>query len=170
MKIFKKKNGGYIQLIGKEKMQEWPIELPLIFIEYVRNNLLDSYGDMKKQVEAYLDEIIEDVAIPRFIKVLNGDDADKIISALTRIEEIAKKNLEMVQPIKQYLNELLKNKDKQVAKLSKSISNIFESAERKKKAAEKRKIMREKEKLFLEGKISAEEYALSRKEYLTLKE
>ena len=38
MKIFYKKDGGIVQLIGKEKMKEWPVELPLIFIEYVRNN------------------------------------------------------------------------------------------------------------------------------------
>ncbi|MBN1802865.1 MAG: hypothetical protein JW891_15255 [Candidatus Lokiarchaeota archaeon] len=170
MKIFQKKDGGYVQLIGKEKMLEWPIELPLIFIEYVRTKLLDNYGELKKQVEEYLDEIMEDVAIPRMISVLNGDDKDEIISALTRIEEISKKNVEMAEPIKKYLGNLLKNNNKEIVKLAENISKNFESAERKKTAAQKRKIMREKEQLFLEGKISAEEYANSRKDYLTLKE
>ena len=69
MKIFNKKDGGVVQLIDKEKMIEWPVELPLIFIEYIREKKLDSYDDVniKKQVSAYLEEILRDIAIPRLI-------------------------------------------------------------------------------------------------------
>ncbi|HEY0087479.1 MAG TPA: hypothetical protein VGB37_01475, partial [Candidatus Lokiarchaeia archaeon] len=62
IRIFKKKDGTIVQLIDKEKMQDWPIELPLIFVEYIRSKLLDSYGDVKKEVENYLNEITKDVA------------------------------------------------------------------------------------------------------------
>ncbi len=74
MKIFYKKDGGIVQLIDKEKIKEWPIELPLIFIEYIRNNQLKTYEDskLKKDIEQYLDEVLEDVAIPGLIKVLDG--------------------------------------------------------------------------------------------------
>ena len=65
-------------------------------------------------------------------------------------------------------SQLLGNKE--VKRLSKSILNSFKKAERKKKLAEKRKVMQEKEKDFLAGKISGEEYAKARKEYLILKE
>ncbi len=170
IRIFKKKDGGFVQLIDKEDMAEWPIELPLLFIEYIRTKQLGSYGDAKKEVENYLDEIMSDVAIPRLVSVLEGDDNEKIIMALSRIEEISRKDIEMVKPIKKYLNNLLKKNNKQIVKLAQAISKNFTNAERKKELAQKRKSMREKEKLFLEGKISGEEYAKARKEYLTLKE
>ena len=170
IKIFKKKDGGVVQLIDKEGMKEWPIELPLLFIEYIRNKQLDSYGSAKKEVEKYLDEIMGDVAIPRLVSVLEGDDIEKIILALTRIEEISRKDVDMAKPIKKYLTDLLKKQNKQIVKLAQAISKNFTNAERKKELAQKRKMMREKEKSFLEGKISGEEYAKARKEYLTLKE
>ncbi|MHA1291483.1 MAG: hypothetical protein ACTSQJ_02315 [Promethearchaeota archaeon] len=171
MRIFRKKDGGIIQLIDKEKMEEWPIELPLIFVEYIRNNKLDSYGDasVKKQIDKYLNEITKEVAIPRLISVLGGDNNDEIILALTRIEELSKKNIEMVRPIKPYLEKLSKHRLKKVVQLVKKISNNFDAAQRKKELAEKRKIMQQKEKAFLAGKISAEAYAKARKDYLTLK-
>ena len=171
MKQFEKKDGGIIQLIEKEKMREWPIELPLIFIEYIRTNQLKNYKDVKakKEIEEYLNEIMKDVAIPRLIIVLEGDNKEEIILALSRIEEISKKDVEMAKPIRIYLENLLKNTDKQISKLAQSISNNFVKADRRKELAKKRSIMREKEKSFLEGKINGEEYANARKEYLTLR-
>lgn len=172
MRIFEKKDGGIVQLIDKEKMNEWPVELPLIFIEYVRDKQLSSYEDpnIRKQVSKYLDEILEDVAVPRFISVLEGDDNEEIVKALVRIEELSKKNVEMTKPIQPYLKNLLSNKNKEIVKLAKIIDENFAKAERKKELVKKRKIMQEKEKRFLDGKISAEEYAKSRKDYLLLKE
>jgi len=172
MKIFHKKDGGIVQLIGKEKMQDWPVELPLVFIEYIRDKQLGTYGDNKveKEISAYLDEILKDVAIPRLISVLEGDDQDEIIFALKRIEDLSKKNVEMARPIAPYLEKLIKNSNKDIVKLAESISNNFQKADRRKELAKKRNIMREKESQFLAGKISGEEYAKARREYLTLKE
>lgn len=158
-----------IQLIDKDKMQNWPIELPLIFIEYIRSNQLDTYGSAKKEVEKYLDEVMKDVAVPRLISVLEGNEDDEIISALERIEELAKKNIEMTTPIKPYLINLVDSKNKEIGNLAKNVSKIFERAAKNKEIAKNRKIMREKERDFLAGKINAEEYAKLRKEYLTLK-
>ncbi|TFG00517.1 MAG: hypothetical protein EU540_05235 [Promethearchaeota archaeon] len=153
-------------------MQEWPVELPLIFIEYIREKQIEKYEDakVKKEISTYLNEILKDVAIPRLISVLEGDNNEETISALQRIEELSKKNIEMTRPIKPYLNNLLKHKNKKIVTLAQNISNNFTKADRKKELAKKRKIMQEKEKEFLAGKISGEEYARTRKEYLTLKE
>ena len=172
MRIFNKKDGGIVQLIDKEKMQEWPVELPLIFIEYIREKQIEKYEDanVKKEITNYLDEILKDVAIPRLISVLEGDNNEETISALQRIEDLSKKNIEMTRPIKPYLNNLLKHTNKTIVKLAQNISNNFTKADKKKELAKKRKIMQEKEKEFLAGKISGEEYARTRKEYLTLKE
>jgi hypothetical protein len=172
MKIFNKKDGGIVQLIDKEKMKEWPIELPLIFIEYIRNNQLKTYEDskLKKEIEQYLDEVLEDVAIPGLIKVLDGDNFKETNKALVRIDELAKKKIDLVKPIKPYVEKLVKKDNKEIRKLSNSILESFSKAERRKRLAEKRKIMQEREKEFLAGNISGEEYAKARKEYLILKE
>lgn len=153
-------------------MLEWPVELPLIFIEYIRNNKLKTYEDTKvqKEIEKYLDEIMESVAIPRLIGVLEGDNPEEIILALTRIEELSKKNIDMIKPIQPYLQKVLNSKNKKITKLVKTIGDNFQKAERRKELSIKRKLMREKEKLFIDGKISGEDYAKVRKEYLTLKE
>ncbi len=172
IRVFLKKDGNAIQLIGIEKMLEWPVELPLIFIEYIRNNKLKTYEDTKvqKEIEKYLDEIMESVAIPRLIGVLEGDNPEEIILALTRIEELSKKNIDMIKPIQPYLQKILNTKNKKITKLVKTIGDNFQKAERRKEVSIKRKLMREKEKLFIDGKISGEDYAKVRKEYLTLKE
>ena len=172
MKIFYKKDGGIVQLIDKEKIKEWPIELPLIFIEYIRNNQLKTYegSKLKKEIEQYLDEVLKDVAIPGLIKVLDGDNFEETNKALVRIDELAKKRIELVKPIKPYVEKLVKKNNKEIRKLSNSILESFAKAERRKRLAEKRKIMQEREKEFLAGKISGEEYANARKEYLILKE
>jgi len=172
MRIFHKKDGGIIQLIDKDKMEEWSVELPLIFIEYIKDKQLDKYEDakVKKEVSAYLDEILKDVAIPRLISVLEGEDEEETISALERIKEISKKNVEMARPIKPYLENLSKSKNKSVVNITKDISNSFTKADRRKELAKKRKIMQEKEKQFMAGKISGADYAKARKEYLTLKD
>ena len=81
IKIFHKNDGGIIQLIDKEKMNEWPVELPLLFIEYIREKKLETYGDKKKEVENYLDEIMKEIAIPRLIGVLEGNDDEEILLA-----------------------------------------------------------------------------------------
>jgi len=172
LKIFNKKDGGIIQLIDKEKMQEWPVELPLIFIEYIRNNLFNNYEDstVKKDIETYLNEILEEVAIPRLINVLDGDNIEEIIMALKRIEELSKKRIELIDPIRKYIPGLKNRNNKEIIKLCDIIIDNFDKVEKRKKLTEKRNIMRQKEKDFLEGKISGEEYAKARKDYLILKD
>jgi len=172
MRIFHKKDGGIIQLIDKKNMEEWSVELPLIFIEYIREKQLEKYDDasVKKEISEYLDEILKDIAIPRLISVLEGDNEEETISALERIKEISKKNVDMARPIKPYLDNLSKSKNKNIVKITQEISNNFLKADRRKELAKKRKIMQEKEKQFMAGKISGEDYAKARKEYLTLKE
>ena len=171
MRVFQKKDGSIVQIIDKEKMTEWPIELPLIFIEYVRNNQLKSYDDSKlrKEVENYLDEVLNEVAIPRLIGVLNSDNEEKILEALIRLEELSKKNIEQMEPIKPYLTKLSSSKNEEIRKLLEKISERFSKEENRKELEAKRKLMQQKEKEFLEGNITGEEYAKIRKEYLLLR-
>jgi hypothetical protein len=171
MRIFQKKDGGIVQIIDKEKMKEWPVELPLIFIEYIRNNQLKSYDDnkLKKEVESFLDDVLNNVAIPRLIDVLESDKEDKILEALIRLEELSKKNIDQMEPIKPYLTRLSSLKNEEINALLEKISDRFAKEESRKEVAAKRKLMQQKEKEFLEGKISGDEYAKIRKEYLLLR-
>ena len=171
MKVFQKKDGGIVQIIDKDKMKEWPVELPLIFIEYIRNNQLKSYDDnnLKKEVESFLDDVLNDVAIPRLIDVLESDKEDKILEALIRLEELSKKNIDQMEPIKPYLSRLSSLKNEEIKALLEKISDRFTKEEIRKEVAAKRKLMQQKEKEFLEGKISGDEYAKIRKEYLLLR-
>lgn len=171
MKVFQKKDGGIVQIIDKDKMKEWPVELPLIFIEYIRNNQLKSYDDnnLKKEVESFLDDVLNDVAIPRLIDVLESDKEDKILEALIRLEELSKKNIDQMEPIKPYLSRLSSLKNEEIKALLEKISDRFTKEESRKEVAAKRKLMQQKEKEFLEGKISGDEYAKIRKEYLLLR-
>jgi hypothetical protein len=171
MRVFEKKDGGIVQIINKEKMDDWPVELPLIFIEYIKNNQLKSYDDSKlrKEMENYLDEVLNEVAIPRLIEVLDSDKEEKILEALIRLEELSKKNIEQMEPIKPYLTKLSNLKNDTIQDLLKKISDRFSKEEKRKELLKKRKLMQQKEKEFLEGKISAEEYARIRKEYLLLR-
>jgi len=171
MRVFEKKDGGIVQIINKEKMDDWPVELPLIFIEYIKNNQLKSYDDSKlrKEMENYLDEVLNEVAIPRLIEVLDSDKEEKILEALIRLEELSKKNIEQMEPIKPYLTKLSNLKNDTIQDLLEKISDRFSKEEKRKELLKKRKLMQQKEKEFLEGKISAEEYARIRKEYLLLR-
>ena len=171
IRVFQKKDGGIVQLIDKEKMEGWPVELPLIFIEYVKNNQLKSYDDnkLKKEVENYLNEVLNDIAIPRLIDVLESDKEDEILDALIRLEELSKKNIDQMEPIKPYLKKLTTLKNEKVQNLLTKISERFSSEEKKKELDTKRRLMQQKEKDFLAGKISGEEYAKIRKEYLLLR-
>ncbi|MFO8019511.1 MAG: hypothetical protein R6U96_12870 [Promethearchaeia archaeon] len=170
MRTFHKKDGGIVQLIGKEKMESWSVELPLIFIEYIRSNKLESYDDVKKDVEAYLDEILEDVAIPRLIEILEGDDNEEIIAALERIKNIADENLDMTKPIKPYLEDLKNNQNKEIKGITNDILKLFEREKRRKELNKRRKVMKKKEQQFMDGKISAEEYAKARKDYIEFRD
>jgi hypothetical protein len=173
MRIFHKKDGGIVQLVDKDEIREWPVELPLIFIEYIRKDKLANYKDkqVEKEIEIYLDEILTEIAIPRMISVLDGENETEIKTVLERIDELAKKKIDLVKPIKPYIEKLDKKSNKNdIRKACESILSTFIKEENKKALAEKRKIMRQIEQEFLQGKISGEEYSKARKEYLIMKE
>jgi len=173
MRLFHKKDGGIVQLVDKNEIKEWPVELPLIFIEYIRKEKLGSYKDkqVEKEIEIYLDEILTEIAIPRMISVLDGEDETEIKTVLERVDELAKKKIDLVKPIKSYIEKLdKKSNKKEINKVCESILSTFIKEENKKNLADKRKIMRQVEQEFLQGKISDIEYSKARKEYLIMKE
>jgi hypothetical protein len=170
MRTFRRKDGGVIQLIDKEKMNDWPVELPLIYIEYIRSERMETYGDAQKEVSNYLDDVLKDVAVPRLIEVLEGDNVDEILDALERIAKIADQNLDMARPIKPYLEDLIESKNKEIKGRADDILDEFRKEKRRKELNKRRRKMKEKEDLFMEGKISADEYAEARRNYIEFRD
>lgn len=170
MRTFRRKDGGVIQLIDKDRMNDWPVELPLIYIEYIRSERMETYGDAQKEVSNYLDGVLKDVAVPRLIEVLEGDNIEEILDALERIAKIADQNLDMARPIKPYLEDLLESKNEEIKERADNILDEFRKEKRRRELNKRRRKMKEKEDLFMEGKISADEYAEARRNYIEFRD
>ena len=129
MKIFYKKNGGVIQLIEEEKIQNWSIELPFIFVEYIRSNKLRSYRDDKVQneISEYLDEILTSIAIPKLKKIFDNNNQNEIISILEKFEELSESNVKTANHISPFLPKLLNNSNKNIVKKAQNISQNLKS-------------------------------------------
>jgi hypothetical protein len=127
IKIFYKKDGGVVQLIEMEKIKEWPLELPLIFTDYIRSYKLKTYRDPKVEgeINKYLDEIINKLAIPRVKEVFEGDDLEELQSTLKLFEELSETNTGAVSLISPLLEDLTKNTYKTISsKAQKILKNI----------------------------------------------
>lgn len=123
MKLFYKDDGGVIQLIELEKIQEWSIEMPFIFVEYIRSNKLRSYRDAKAEAEIskYLNEILNKTAIPKIKQILEGSNQGEILSTLSIFEELSETNSRAVMPIQNLLENLTKQTDKKMASQARKI-------------------------------------------------
>lgn len=128
IRIFRKKDGGIVQLIDKEKINEWPIEFPLKFVEDVRSKL-KSYRDINVQdeISKYLDEILTTLAIPNIKEAFESGTRETLSSMLSSFEELSETNAEAIKPIIPLLENLTKNNDKNVAGSAQRILNNIES-------------------------------------------
>ena len=129
MKQFYKEDGGVIQLIEIEKIQEWPIEMPFVFVEYIKTNKLRTYRDVKVEAEIteYLNEILNKIAIPKIQQIFDGSDKDEILTTLSIFEELSETNSRAVMPIQNLLEKLTSNTDKRIISQSRKIlTNIKE--------------------------------------------
>lgn len=107
---------------------EWPIELPLKFVEDVRSKL-KSYRDVKVQEEIskYLDEILTTLAIPNIKEAFESGSQETIFSILSSFEDLSETNAGAVKPIASLLENLTKNNNKKVAGSARKILNNLES-------------------------------------------
>ncbi|MFW9877929.1 MAG: hypothetical protein ACFFG0_33015 [Candidatus Thorarchaeota archaeon] len=129
IKLFYKEDGGVIQLIELEKIKEWPIEMPFIFVEYIRSNKLRSYRDPKveAQISQYLGEILNKTAIPKAKQIFEGSNQEEILSLLSIFEELSETNNRSILPIQNLLENLTKQSNKTiVSQARKILANIKE--------------------------------------------
>lgn len=108
-----------------EKIQEWPIEMPFIFVEYIKTNKLRTYRDAKVEAEIsnYLNEILNKTAIPKIQQIFEGSDKDEIISTLSIFEELSETNSRAVIPLQNLLEKLTNKADKRIVSQSRKILN-----------------------------------------------
>jgi len=125
MKIFNKTDGGIIQLIEKEKIQEWPIELPLKFIQYIKINKLRSYRDPKveKDISNYLDEILKEIAAPKIKNLFNKGDTKEIINTLDIFEVLSETNSGAIRLIEDLIQGISTNTNKSISSRARKIIN-----------------------------------------------
>jgi hypothetical protein len=128
IRIFRKEDGGIVQLIDKEKINEWPLEFPLKFVEDIRSKL-KSYRDKQVQDEIsnYLDEILTTIAIPNIKEAFESGSGETLSSILSSFEELSETNSDAVKPIISLLETLTKNTNKSVAESAQRILNNLES-------------------------------------------
>ncbi len=129
IKHFYKENGSLVQLIEMEKINEWPMELPLIFVEYIKSNKIKSYRDAKVEAEIskYLNEILNKIAIPKIKQIFDESSQDDIHSTLSILEELSETNSRAILPIENLLKDLTKQTDKEItSQAQKILLNIKE--------------------------------------------
>ena len=125
IKLFYKKNGGVVQLVEEAKINEWALELPIIFVEYIRNTKLKTYRDTKVEgeVSAYLDKIMKDLAIPKIQDLFGKGIPDDIISLLDVFEELSETNARAVGLVQKEVESLINNSNKSINSRAKRIIN-----------------------------------------------
>lgn len=181
MKIFRTDDGRILQLIEKEKMLDWDAEMPLLFIGVMKDKRIPLYKKeypkkVIKQVEEYLDDILENVAIPKLIEALSSPQAEERLKVAENMLEISKSNPDQLKIALPHLEKAINDPNKEVAKLIQTIIKNYRKAQRQKKTAVKRKKLAELRKKmdeidrkFADGEISDGEYLKEQKNYLKLK-
>lgn len=101
--------------------------MPLIFIEYIKSNKIRSYRDTKVEAEIsqYLDEILNQTAIPKIKQIFESSNQEEILSTLSIFEELSETNNRAIIPILNLLENLTKKTNKTIAtQAQKILSNI----------------------------------------------
>ncbi|MBD3352585.1 MAG: hypothetical protein GF364_13940 [Candidatus Lokiarchaeota archaeon] len=122
MKVFRTDKGRIYQITDKERMKEWDAEMPFIFIEYAKDRLIPSYPkSIKKQVDDYFKEVLNDIAIPAIERDLSSEDEEEREKAAESLQtyypQYSKEMKKIIPKIKKFAND----KNKKIAKIIKKI-------------------------------------------------
>ena len=171
MKVFRLSDGRIVQIVEKEKIQKWDPETPAMFVNYIIDKKIESYGTGKDQAEirAYLNEILEEVAIPKLTNALKSPDPEARLTIAKNLVDISKKKPDMIKGVLSFLQEAEKvEKSAEIkANITKVLKN-YDKALKRKQYEIKRKKMKELDDKLKAGKITDAEYMKERKEYLIL--
>jgi hypothetical protein len=171
MRIFRLSNGQIVQFIDKEKIQKWDPETPALFVNFILDKKIETYGPTKDQAEirAYLNEILEEIAIPKLTNALKSQDPNARLTIAKNLVDISKKKPDMIKGVLSFLQDA--EKVEKGAEIKANITQVlknYDKALKRKQYEAKRKKMRELDDKLKAGKITADEYVKERKEFLIL--
>jgi hypothetical protein len=173
MKVFHLSDSRIVQIASKEKMQKWEGEAPLVYINYIRDSHLRSYGSKtnQKDISTYLDEAMKEIAIPKLIEALNSTDDDVVLGILTRIEELSRKKPDLIKITLPHVEKKQNDASSEISKLAIKVQKNYDRAMKrrqiKNKLAENEKTGgtdAELDQKLVSGEITESEYLRLKKE------
>ena len=176
MKIFLDKT-RIIQLADKKMIEGWNAEMPLLFIGYIREKRISTYPkSVQKEVSDYLDDILENSAIPMLLTALNNKNIEVRKNVANSIVQVSENNPNMLKIALSHMEQASNDKNTDVADAMKKALKNYQKYLRRLKTVAKRKeltVLRKKmdeiDNQFAEGKISDNDYVKEQKNYLKLK-
>jgi hypothetical protein len=173
MKVFHLSDNRIVQIASKEKMQKWVGEQPLVYINYIQDSQLRTYGSKKNQkdIAVYLDEAMEEIAIPKLIEALESPNYDVVIDILTRIEELSRKQPDLIKITLSHVEKKQAHPENEIANLATKIQKNYDKA-MKRREIKKRLSANEKaggsdaelDRKLVSGDISESEYLRLKRE------
>lgn len=172
-KVFKLSDTRIIQIASKEKMQKWRGEAPLVYINYLRDNRLPNYGSKadQKEISSYLDEAMQEIAIPKLIESLDSPRDEDVTAILTSIEELGKKKPDLVKVTLPYVERKQQHPNSEISNLARQIQKNYDRAMKrrqiKKQLSQNEQIGgtdAELDKKLVSGGITESEYLRLKKE------
>ncbi len=177
LKIFRNPGGRIYQLADEEKIKKWNAEMPLIFIGFIREKQLQNYPkSIKKEVEAYLDNVLKNIAMPKLVNALKSPKDEERLKVANNLMEISNTNPDLLKIALPQINKCLNDKNKNIADVMNKTLKNYNKAQKRKQTVKKRqqlkKLRANMDKFdedFTEGRISGEDYLIEQKIYLKLK-
>ncbi|UYP45536.1 hypothetical protein NEF87_001821 [Candidatus Lokiarchaeum ossiferum] len=181
MKVFRLDDGRILQLADKKKMDHWDAEMPLLFIGDTREKQLPEYKKIYpkavvQEIEDYLEDILESVAIPKLINALTSKVLETRLKVAENIAKLSESNPDQLKIALPHVEKALQDPNKQIQKLMETTLKNYKRAQKRKETAKKRKILTKLRKQmdivdndFADGKINDEQYMIEQKKYLVLK-
>ena len=176
MKIFHYKERIF-QLADKTMIEGWNAEMPLLFIGYIREKRMVTYPkSVQKEVNVYLNDILENSAIPMLLTAINNEDVEVRKNVAKSIVGVSEQNPSMLKIALSHMEKASNDKNKEVATaMKKALKNYQKYLKRLKTAAKRKELSALRKKMdeidvqFADGKISDSDYIKEQKNYLKLK-
>jgi len=176
MKIFQHKERIF-QLADKKMIEGWNAEMPLLFIGYIREKRMSTYPKpVQKEVNAYLDDVLENSAIPMLLTAINNEDVEIRKNVAKSIVDVSEQNPSMLKIALSHMEKASNDRNKEVADaMKKALKNYQKYLKRLKTAAKRKELTALRKKMdeidvqFADGRISDSAYILEQKNYLKLK-
>ncbi|MHA1819100.1 MAG: hypothetical protein ACTSU2_01100 [Promethearchaeota archaeon] len=173
MKIFRTSDNRIIQLASKKKIKYWPVELPIIYVSYIRENFLHTYGSKRdqKKIDSYLEEVMQEIAIPKLVDGLEKSEKKQVISILKRLEALSRSKPDLIKITIPSIEKKIKDDDKEISKMAAKILKNYKNILKRREINKKLKNLpddKELDKKLLNGEISNEEYIKLKKKRLEL--